>query len=216
MDLFAFLSTFAVIFPAELPDKTMVATLVLATRFRPLPVWIGVVGAFFVQCLVAVGAGGLLTLLPRRPLLGFTAALFATGSYLLLRGAARATEEEAEEEEEYEKQVARRETEMADRGARGDVRVVAMSFIVLFAAEWGDLSQILTAGLVVRHGQPLSVFFGAWLALASVAALAVMTGRTLLKRVPLDTVRRVAGVLFGILAVITATEAAGLNLPGPL
>jgi Ca2+/H+ antiporter, TMEM165/GDT1 family len=216
MDLFIVLTTFAVILPAELPDKTMVATLVLATRFRPIPVWIGVVAAFFVQCLVAVVAGGLLTLLPRRPLLAATAVLFATGSYVLLRGAGQAAEEEAEEEEEYEKEVARRETELARRGPRGDIRAAVTSFLVLFAAEWGDLSQLLTAGLVVRHGRPLSVFIGAWLALACIAALAVLAGRTLLKWIPLETVRRAAGVLFGLLAAITAAEAAGLNLPGPV
>lgn len=209
MDVVVLLSTFIVILPAELPDKTMVATLVLATRFRPLPVWVGVVAAFFVQCLVAVAAGGLLTLLPRQPLLGVTAVLFAIGSYILLRGAGRAAEEEAEEEEEYEKEVAHR--------AHADgVQVAVTSFLVLFAAEWGDLSQLLTAGLVVRHGQPLSVFLGAWLALATIAALAVVAGRTLLKWVPLDLVQRVAGILFGFLAALTALEATGLQLPGPL
>jgi Ca2+/H+ antiporter, TMEM165/GDT1 family len=208
MDIAVLLSTFIVILPAELPDKTMVATLVLATRFRPLPVWVGVVAAFFVQCLVAVAAGGLLTLLPRQPLLGVTAVLFAIGSYILLRGAGRAAEEEAEEEEEYEKEVARR--------AHADgVQAAVTSFLVLFAAEWGDLSQLLTAGLVVRHGQPLSVFLGAWLALASIAALAIVVGRTLLKWVPLDLVQRVAGILFAFLAALTALEAAGLQLPGP-
>jgi Ca2+/H+ antiporter, TMEM165/GDT1 family len=209
MDVAVLLSTFIVILPAELPDKTMVATLVLATRFRPLPVWVGVVAAFFVQCLVAVAAGGLLTLLPRQPLLGVTAVLFAIGSYILLRGAGRAAEEEAEEEEEYEKEVARR--------AHADgVQVAVTSFLVLFAAEWGDLSQLLTAGLVVRHGQPLSVFLGAWLALVTIAALAVVAGRTLLKWVPLDLVQRVAGILFAFLAALTALEATGLQLPGPL
>lgn len=208
MDIVVLLSTFIVILPAELPDKTMVATLVLATRYRPLPVWIGVVAAFFTQCLVAVAAGGLLTLLPRRPLLMVTAILFATGSYIMLRGAGQAAEEEAEEEEEYEKEVAR-------RAPADGVRAAVTSFLVLFAAEWGDLSQLLTAGLVVRHGRPVSVFVGAWLALASVAGIAVLAGRTLLKRVPLDMVRRTAGTLFGILAVITAVEAAGLALPGP-
>jgi Ca2+/H+ antiporter, TMEM165/GDT1 family len=209
MDVIVLLSTFIVILPAELPDKTMVATLVLATRFRPLPVWVGVVAAFFVQCLVAVAAGGVLTLLPRRPLLGVTAGLFAIGSYILLRGASRAAEEEAEEEEEYEKEVARR--------AHADgVQAAVTSFFVLFAAEWGDLSQLLTAGLVVRHGEPLSVFLGAWLALATIAGLAVIAGRALLKWVPLDLVQRVAGILFAFLAAITALEATGLQLPGPL
>ena len=33
--------TFGLIFVAELPDKTMIATIVMSSRYRPLPVWIG-------------------------------------------------------------------------------------------------------------------------------------------------------------------------------
>ena len=64
MDLAVAATAFALIFPVELPDKTFVASLVLATRYRPLPVWIGVSAAFFVQTVVAVTAGSLLSLLP--------------------------------------------------------------------------------------------------------------------------------------------------------
>ena len=42
MDLAVAATTFALIFPVELPDKTFVASLVLATRYRPLLVWVGV------------------------------------------------------------------------------------------------------------------------------------------------------------------------------
>ena len=58
---------FGAIFLVELPDKTFIATLVLATRFRPLFVWIGVSLAFLVQTLVAVSVGGLLAQLPATP-----------------------------------------------------------------------------------------------------------------------------------------------------
>ncbi|MQA27405.1 MAG: UPF0016 domain-containing protein [Micromonosporaceae bacterium] len=206
MDVVAAVTAFAVILPAELPDKTMVATLVLATRFRPWPVWLGVVAAFAAQCAVAVTAGGLLTLLPRQPLLAVTALLFAVGAVLLFRGSARAAEHEAEEEREYEQRVAARPASGA--------RTAAISFGVLFAAEWGDLSQLFTAGLVVRTGEPVSVFLGSWLALALVAGLAVVAGRALLRRVSLTVVRRIAGSLLALLAAITAAEALGVHLLG--
>src|SRR2546423_9934414 len=93
-------ATFGLILPAELPDKTMVATLVLATRYRPWPVWVGVTAAFFVQSLVAVVAGGLLARLPHRPVLALTAVLFATGAFLLLRQSDEEAEENVVEEEE--------------------------------------------------------------------------------------------------------------------
>jgi putative Ca2+/H+ antiporter (TMEM165/GDT1 family) len=72
IDLAIVLTTFALIFPAELPDKTFIATLVLATRFRHLWVWLGVISAFFVQVLIAVTAGGLLALAPQRLVLAIT------------------------------------------------------------------------------------------------------------------------------------------------
>ncbi len=189
-------ATFALILPAELPDKTLVATLVLATRYRPWPVWIGVCAAFVVQSTVAVVAGGLLAQLPHRPVLAVTAALFAIGSFLLIR---QSGDVEKEEEEEL------RRIPPAEHSAR---RIATVSFGVLFAAEWGDLSQLLTAGLAARYDDPVGVFVGSWVALALVAAIAVVAGRGLLRVIPVTVVRRVAGTLFGLLAVFTALQAA--------
>lgn len=191
-------ATFALILPAELPDKTLVATLVLATRYRPWPVWIGVSLAFVVQSLVAVTAGGLLAQLPRRPVLAVTAALFAVGALLLFRQADDDPEAEAEEV---------RRTPSMEHSAR---RIATVSFGVLFAAEWGDLSQLLTAGLAARYDDPAGVFVGSWLALALVAGIAVVAGRSLLRVIPVMLVRRVAGTLFAVLAVITGLEAVGV------
>src|SRR3954454_5093686 len=97
LDVGATAATFALILPAELPDKTLVATLVLATRYRPWPVWVGVAAAFVVQSLVAVTAGGLLAQLPRRPVLAVTSALFATGAVILARQHDELDDEVAEE-----------------------------------------------------------------------------------------------------------------------
>jgi putative Ca2+/H+ antiporter (TMEM165/GDT1 family) len=186
VDLAVVATTFALIFPVELPDKTFVASLVLATRYRPLLVWVGVSLAFLVQCVVAVTAGGLLSLLPEPVVVAASAVLFLVGAVVLWRGAKGADAEEAEAEEEF------------GGRATADVhglRVVATSFGVLFLAEWGDLSQLLTAGLAARYQDPVSVFAGSWLALVTVAGLAAVIGRTLLRHVRLGTIRRVgAGV----------------------
>jgi putative Ca2+/H+ antiporter (TMEM165/GDT1 family) len=190
-------TTFVVIFPTELPDKTLVATLVLAARFKPRPVWVGVTAAFFVQCLVAVTFGGLLSLLPRRPVLIVVSAAFAAGSVLLLRGASHADDDVEREERDFTEATAR----------RGSRRVVLTSFIVLFTAEWGDLSQLVTAGLVARYSSPLSVFVGSWLALCLVATFAVILGNQLARRLSFAVIRRIAGLLFAILAVVTLIEA---------
>src|SRR3954454_15723264 len=101
MSLSALLTAFVLIVRVELPDKTFIATLVLATRYRPLIAWIGVGLAFAVQCVVAVTAGGVLSRLPTTPVAVAAALLFAVGAVILWRGAATADEEEAETEEEF-------------------------------------------------------------------------------------------------------------------
>lgn len=194
------LTVFALILPAELPDKTMIATLVLSTRFPPLPVWIGVASAFAVQSATAVAAGGLVALLPRRPVLAVTAGLFLVGALLLLR----AGEEAEEEEADVSAELARQPTVPSFR------RAALTSFGVLFAAEWGDLSQILTASLAARYDAPIEVFAGSWLALAMIAAIAAIAGRTLLRYIPARLVRVLAAGLFTTLAVLTGLEAAGV------
>ena len=196
--LVAFLIALGVVLLVELPDKTLVATLVLSTRYRVRPVLVGVALAFAVQCAIAAAAGGLLTLLPRRAVEAVVAALFALGALLLIREFFDARGDE--------------EPELAT--AREDLpagRIVATSFGVLFAAEWGDASQIATAGLVARHrGVPYAVAtgVGAWLALVAVAAVAVLAGRVVLRRVPLPLVHRVAGVLFAGFAIAAGIAAA--------
>lgn len=188
---------FGVIVLVELPDKTLVATLVLSTRYRPRPVLIGVAAAFAVQCAIAAAAGGMITLLPRRAVEAVIAALFAVGAVLLIR-------------ESLDPQDG--DVELADsREAAGFGRIVLTSFGVLFAAEWGDASQIATAGLVARHGgvaHALATGVGAWVALVAVAVLASVAGKLVVRRVPLHLVHRVAGVLFAAFAVITAVAAA--------
>ena len=123
---------------------------------------------------------------------------------MLLRGAGRADEEEAETEQEF--------AVKATAGVTG-LRAVTASFLVLFVAEWGDLSQLLTAGLVVRGGHPVSVFIGAWAGLLLVSGVGAVAGRWLLGRMRLSTIRRVGGSVCLLLAAITALQAAGVDLP---
>lgn len=196
-------TTFALIFPAELPDKTFIATLVLGTRFPRLAVWLGVAAAFAVQVTIAVLAGGLLALLPSTPVQIVTALLFAAGSVILIRGglatrAAEQAEEDAEEQEVLER--------MGEDRAQSKWRAFGISFVVLFTAEWGDLSQLLTAGLAARTGDPLSVGVGAWSALILVAGLAVLFGHWLRQRVPIWRIRLVSGAILAALAIWTVLD----------
>lgn len=194
----ALLVAFVAVFPVELPDKTFVATLVLATRYRPVPTWLGVSLAFAVQCVVAVAAGHLISRLPARPVQLAAAALFLIGSFILLRGARKADAEEREQEKEFEAKI---------REPKTGWRAFTASFLVLFAAEWGDLSQLLTAGLVARGGDPWGTGVGAFMALAFVSGLAVLLGRWLLRHIRIALIRYVGATVCLILGIVTAVSA---------
>lgn len=196
--LAAMLVAFVAIVPVELPDKTFVATLVLSTRYPPRPVYAGVVAAFGVQCLVAVLAGTLIGRLPRQPVELVAALLFAVGAVVLLRQARQGEPSEEDAREEYAAKIA---------APRAGLRAATTSFLVLFTAEWGDLSQLLTAGLVASGRPALPTFLGSWLGLAVVSGLAIVLGRWLLKRVKLSLVRYVAALVCLLLAAVTLIEA---------
>jgi len=191
--------SFAAIFVVELPDKTFIATLVLSTRYRGILVWIGVGLAFLAQTLIAVTVGRAVTFLPDDVVKVVAAVVFLLGAVLLLREAPKADAEEAETEAEFAEKAKPNKTGLAAVGA---------SFVVLFAAEWGDLSQLLTISLVGKYDEPLSVFLGAWGALLAVSGLAVIAGRFLLRHVRLSLVFYLGAVVCLTLEAITLYELA--------
>jgi Ca2+/H+ antiporter, TMEM165/GDT1 family len=198
MSLSVAATVFALIVPAELPDKTFIASLVLATRFRAVPVMVGAALGFAVQCAIAVGAGSAVALLPSTPVHAVSAAIFALGAVLMLRS----NPDPGDEENLVE-------TEIADIPAAPSTRrVILTSFLVLFVAEWGDLTQLLTASLSAKYHQPVSVFAGSLIGLVAVAGLAVTGGKAMLRVIPLQWVRRIAALAFAVVAAITALEAA--------
>ena len=188
---------FGAIFVVELPDKTFIATLVMSTKMRPLFVWIGVALAFLVQTGVAVGVGKAASFLPEQLIHSVAALMFVIGAVILFREARSADANEPEQEEEF--------AAKADSTAHG-LRVVVTSFLVLFAAEWGDLSQLLTISLVAKYDDPVSVFIGAWGALLAVSGLAVIVGRLLLQRVRLSVLHYVGATVCVLMAVLTVWE----------
>jgi len=199
MDWHLVLLSFGLTFPVELPDKTFVAALVLSTRYRPLAVWIGVGLAFGVQCLVAVTAGHAVSFLPDWVVQAVSTAMFLVGAIILFRAAPRADAQEREQEAEFARK-AGAEQQGWD--------VVATSFVVLFAAEWGDLSQILTLNLVAKYGSPVSIFVGAWVALLTVSGLAVLGGRVLLRYMRLSLLHYIAAGVCLVFAVVGVVQVA--------
>ena len=185
-------TVFAVIFLAELPDKTALASLLLGSRYRPAWVFTGVAAALAVHVGLAIAAGSLLTLLPHRPLEIVVAVLFAAGAVLLLRGRHEGGDDE--------------HVELHGREP-GFWRVAWTSFAVILVAEFGDLTQVATATLAARYHDPLSVGVGALVALWAVAALAIAGGRGLLKVMPLTWITRIAAGIMLVLAGISVAAA---------
>ncbi len=188
----AFFAAFGPVFLAELPDKTMFASLVLTTRTRrPLAVWCGVAVAFAMHVVLAVAVGSLLARLPQTPVRLVIAAVFVVGGVVMLRQHAG--------------------DESSDDGSGPAPhtfgKVIAMAFSVVGLAEFGDLTQLAAAGIAARFDRPVAVAAGAWAALLTVAALAVTAGRWIVRKVPLRLVQRAGGVLFVVFGVITAITA---------
>ena len=163
---------FPLIFLAELPDKSMFANLLMATRGRPFQVWLGAAGAFAVHVVIATTLGvALFAVLPTRVIDGVVAAMFAFGAIYAWWEGTKAQDEQGVE-------------------AQPKHGAVLTAFIVIFLAEWGDLTQILT-----KYGSPLSVGVGSLLALFVVAAIAVVSGQALPRFVNIATIRKVTAVV---------------------
>jgi putative Ca2+/H+ antiporter (TMEM165/GDT1 family) len=182
MDIYIAALCFPVIFLGELPDKTMFANLVLATRGHAGRVWLGAATAFVVHAWIAVTVGvALFEVLPRRAVSAVVAALF-------LAGAVYAWFEGIKDEEPL---VAK---EASRHGA------VVTAFVVIFLAEWGDLTQILTADLAAKYHAALSVAVGAVLALWAAAGVAVLGGQALARLVKVAIIRKLTAAVLVVLA----------------
>ncbi|HEY2505818.1 MAG TPA: TMEM165/GDT1 family protein [Streptosporangiaceae bacterium] len=191
-------TTFAITFLAELPDKSMFASLVLGTRYRPIWVWVGVAAAFAVHVAIAVTAGQLLALAPHRVVESVVAALFLAGAAYLWWSSFR-----QEHEEDVGDHDAAREAGTPDRF----LRVAAASFGLIFLAEWGDITQVTVANLAARYDDPVFVLVGAVLGLWAVAAIAIGVGAKSLNVIPMAWVRRITGTIlvgFGVYAAVMA------------
>jgi putative Ca2+/H+ antiporter (TMEM165/GDT1 family) len=185
---------FAIVLIAELPDKTMFASLMLGTRFAARWVFLGAASAFLVHVTIAVTAGSLLRLLPHRLLEFIIAALFLLGAAFMLHA--------SRSEEEGDAAAA------AASAANGSARAaVARSFVVIFVGEWGDITQIATANLAAKYHNPIAVGVGATLGLWTAALLAITAGRSLLRVISVTVLHRVGAVIFLGLAIYSLVDA---------
>jgi Ca2+/H+ antiporter, TMEM165/GDT1 family len=185
------LVVFLAIFLAELPDKTMFATLMLATRMRrPFAVWVGVSIAYCTHVVIAVLFGSALSKLPERPIHLLVGLVFLVAGVVMFRSS----------------NLERQETQEIHQ-TRNFFKVVYLSMSAILVAEFADLTQLATVGFTVRMNDSVGVAIGAASALCSVSAIAVLAGSALQKRFNLLMIQRVASVffiLFGISAIVNS------------
>ncbi|MFE5718355.1 TMEM165/GDT1 family protein [Streptomyces erythrochromogenes] len=180
---------FGVVFLAELPDKTALAGLMLGTRYRASYVFAGVAAAFAVHVALAIAAGSVLTLLPHRLVQAVVGILFLLGAAMLLL-----KKDDGDEE-------------IKPPADQSFWKVSGAGFMLILVAEFGDLTQIMTANLAARYDDPVSVGIGAVLALWAVAGIGILGGRTLMKYVPLRLITKIAAAVMAALAVFSLYEA---------
>ena len=180
-------SIFGFIFLAELPDKTALTSMVLATRYKPLIVFAGAAAAFVIQSLVAILIGGLFSLLPEAIVHRAAGVLFLVFAFFMWRRSDEAEEKKVEDEA------------AAKKG--GLLAGIWTTFIVVFLAEWGDLTQLATATLEAKYRDPVTVFVGATLALWAVAGVAIIIGNRAGKLFNPEITKRVAAVIFATLGI---------------
>jgi putative Ca2+/H+ antiporter (TMEM165/GDT1 family) len=157
MPIQTFVVVFAAVFAAEvLGDKLLYTTGLLATRYRPTPMMVGIAVAFMAKMGVAVAIGHALTALPRALIAVMTAISFGWIAWRLWSGKA---------------------PESAAGGSHSTSSEAAVvSFASVFFSEWGDVGQLTAATLAAQTGAPMVVWIAAVAAMSTKAALAATLG----------------------------------------
>ncbi|MBB5114306.1 TMEM165/GDT1 family protein [Micromonospora echinospora] len=184
----ALVVSFGVIFVAELGDKSQLMALTFATRFKTVPVLIGITIATAIVHLASVAIGyGLNAALPTGWISLIAGLAFLGFGAWTLRGD-KLTEEEKRK---------------AERSNRSAILAVGVAF---FLAELGDKTMLATITLATKYG-----WFGTWLGstlgMVAADALAILVGRMLGRRLPERAIRYGAAVLFAICGLWLIFEA---------
>ncbi len=180
--------SFAVIFVAELGDKSQLMALTFATRFKPVPVLIGITIATAVVHAVSVGIGyGLGAALPTGWISLVAGLAFLAFGAWTLRGDKLTDEEKSK----------------AERSTGSAILAVGGAF---FLAELGDKTMLATITLATQHG-----WFGTWLGstigMVAADAVAILAGRLLGRHLPEKVIKYGAAALFAIFGIWLLVEA---------
>ncbi len=183
-------STFAIMFLAELPDKSMISSIIMGSRLAPIRVFIGAAAAFLIQMIISVTVGGLVARAPRKPLDLVIGLLFLAGAGLIIK--------------DMKTRAAEKEEALAKGTSKmGFVPQIFLAFVVTFAGEFGDLTQIVTANLAAKTADPISVGIGSFLGVITSTSLGIFFGSKVLSKVPIRGVQTASVVIMTSLGIYT-------------
>ena len=177
-------SSYLLIFAAEIGDKSQLVCMILASKYRAMPVILGSILAFLLLNSLAVVFGvAIAAWIPAVVISGIVALLFASfGVHALM----------AEEQPVAE-----------DLAVKSYHSIVLTTFLLITVAEFGDKTQLAVVALS-STSIPLAVWLGSTLALITTSMLGVWAGRTLLQRIPVSLLHRISGIIFILLALFAA------------
>ncbi len=177
-------------FLAELPDKSMISSIIMGSRLAPIRVFIGAAAAFLIQMIISVTVGGLVARAPRKPLDLVIGLLFLAGAGLIIK--------------DMKTRAAEKEEALAKGTSKmGFVPQIFLAFVVTFAGEFGDLTQIVTANLAAKTADPISVGIGSFLGVITSTSLGIFFGSKVLSKVPIRGVQTASVVIMTSLGIYT-------------
>jgi len=187
MSLTPLVASFMLVTLAELGDKTQIAVITLASRFKALSVFFGAMLAFLLTTAVAVAIGDALTLVLPTFWIQVTAALIFIifGIYTIISSR-------------------KKETQIKTKEAKN---AVFSSFYLILLMELGDKTQLAVIALSAQYELPLLVYLGVMLAFTFITALGATVGTALTKLVPLKHIQLGSGIIFILLGIVFLANA---------
>ena len=180
-------SSYLLIFAAEIGDKSQLVCMILAAKYRALPIMLGSVLAFMLLNTLAVVFG--LTIanwIPEALMATIVAILFTTFGIHALRVEENADDDNVEIDKAHS--------------------IFITTFLLITVAEFGDKTQLAVVALS-STSIPLAVWIGSTVALITTSALGIWAGRTVLQRIPITFIHRISGVIFILLSLFAAYHA---------
>ena len=185
LSLAAFSAAFLLVVLAEMGDKTQFVAMTFAAKYNPYKVLFAIFLGTIANFAIVIVLGQLLTeIVPLDEIsLAASVAFIAFGVWTL-------REEKAEESN----------VKLSRFG------VVATIGVAFFVAEFGDKTQLATLSLAVQYQSPVSVLFGATLAMIVADGIGIVIGVVFCRRIPQRKLKWLSAIIFVLFGLVGVYE----------